>query len=73
MRLFSLIVKQFWSNPFSTFFTSEENLAFLLTEHDAMVVSSVYQTTAEFEQHWGMSFMYIRKKVGPNIDPCGTP
>ena len=73
MHLFSLIVKQFCSNQFVAFFTSEANLADSLTDHDFMVASSVYKTTSEFEQHWGMSFMYIRKKVVPNIYPCDTP
>ena len=38
-----------------------------------MVVSSAYKTTSEFEQHLGMSLIYIRKKVRPNIDSSGTP
>ena len=38
-----------------------------------MVVSSAYKTTSEFVQHLGLSLIYIRKKVRPNIDPCGTP
>ena len=37
------------------------------------LVSSAYKIYLKNMLTSGMSFMYIRKRTGPNIDPCGTP
>ena len=37
------------------------------------LVSSAYKIHLKIVLTSGMSFMYIRKRSGPNIDPCGTP
>ena len=37
------------------------------------LVSSAYKIYLKNVLTSGMSFMYIRKRSGPNIDPCGTP
>ena len=37
------------------------------------VVSSAYVMNLIKSELFGRSFMYKRKKKGPNIDPCGTP
>ena len=37
------------------------------------LVSSAYKIYLKNMLTSGMSFMYIRKRSGPNIDPCGTP
>ena len=36
------------------------------------MVSSVKQSSFRVE-HLYISFMYIKNKIGPKIDPCGTP
>ena len=36
------------------------------------VVSSAKDNKFNFEE-FSMSFMYIRNKIGPRMDPCGTP
>ena len=37
------------------------------------LVSSAYKIHLKNMLTSGMSCMYIRKRSGPNIDPCGTP
>ena len=37
------------------------------------VVSSVYNTYLKKVVAFGISFIYIRNKRGPKLDPCGTP
>ena len=37
------------------------------------LVSSAYKIYLKNMLTSGMSFMYIRKRSVPNIDPCGTP
>ena len=37
------------------------------------LASSAYKIYLKNVLTSGMSFIYIRKRSGPNIDPCGTP
>ena len=37
------------------------------------VVSSAYSIYLKASLAFGMSFMYIKNRSGPNIDPCGSP
>ncbi len=37
------------------------------------VVSSAYKMKSNNLLEFTMSFMYIMKRRGPKIDPCGTP
>ena len=37
------------------------------------VVSSAYNIYLKSSLAFGMSFIYIKKRSGPSIDPCGTP
>ena len=37
------------------------------------VVSSAYDIYLKVSLAFGVSFMYIKNRSGPNIDPCGTP
>ena len=37
------------------------------------LVSSAYKIDLKNVLTSGMSFMYINKRSGPNVDPCGTP
>jgi hypothetical protein len=36
------------------------------------VVSSAKRSEKRFV-HFGRSFIYIRKRIGPRMEPCGTP
>jgi hypothetical protein len=42
-----------------------------LSESDR-VVSSANKSENRLV-HFGRSFIYIRKRIGPRIEPCGTP
>ena len=48
-------------------------VTFLQLLEVTIAVSSAKRTMFEFSHVSGKSFMYIKKKSGPKVEPCGTP
>ncbi len=67
--LFSFTFNLLLRNQFET----SDIVLFTVSLLQRIFVSSAKRTVLPFRIAKGMSFTYNRKRIGPKIDPCGTP